>query len=473
MASNFIPFILCGGSGTRLWPKSRVSMPKQYCDLFGINLFEMTLLRFANAPKIGIITTASQLPLIRKSSPQVMSATAKIEILEPHGRNTAPAIALAVHAMEQSGDGNAIIGIFPADHYIADSAAFREAVERAAKVAADGEMVTLGIQPTYPATGYGYIETRPSSTPREARVATRFHEKPDAVRAARYLASGSFFWNAGIFVARVDTIAKAFAKHAEELWAGIRRVKDPLAPTKDEYSSLPAVSFDVAIMEKLQEHVCIPVDCGWSDVGTWDSLISTLGSSETAAKDDPNVVRLDSKDAKVLSHRNRKIVLIDCPETNVVDTEDGTLVFKTGSSEKVKAAYEELLKRKAREATEHPFEFRPWGDFEILRDTADFKSKVIHVLPGQRLSYQSHARRAEHWIVIRGEAEITLNDQIVRTRPGEHIFIPQGAKHRISNPGAEVLEFIEVQVGTYFGEDDIVRYQDDYKRVEPGEKGKS
>jgi mannose-6-phosphate isomerase-like protein (cupin superfamily) len=166
----------------------------------------------------------------------------------------------------------------------------------------------------------------------------------------------------------------------------------------------------------------------------------------------------------VMPHRNRKVVVIDSPDTNVIDTEDGLLVFKTGSSEKMKAAYDELVKRKAPEATAHPFEFRPWGDFEILRDTAEFKSKVIHVLPGQRLSLQSHAKRAEHWIIIRGEAEVTLNDQILRPKPGEHIFIPQGAKHRMTNPGKEPVEFVEVQVGTYFGEDDIVRYQDDYKR---------
>jgi mannose-1-phosphate guanylyltransferase/mannose-1-phosphate guanylyltransferase/mannose-6-phosphate isomerase len=157
-------------------------------------------------------------------------------------------------------------------------------------------------------------------------------------------------------------------------------------------------------------------------------------------------------------------VIIDCPETNVIDSEDAILVFKTGSSEKVKAAYDELVKRKAPEATTHPFEYRPWGNFEILRDTASFKSKVIEVLPGQRLSYQSHAKRAEHWIIIKGQPEVTLNDAVLKPKPGEHIFIPLGAKHRISNPGKDVVEFVEVQVGTYFGEDDIVRYQDDYKR---------
>jgi mannose-1-phosphate guanylyltransferase/mannose-1-phosphate guanylyltransferase/mannose-6-phosphate isomerase len=214
-------------------------------------------------------------------------------------------------------------------------------------------------------------------------------------------------------------------------------------------------------MEKLPEHVCVPVDCGWSDVGSWDSLITTLGSN---APETENVVRIGSSGSHVLPHRSRKVVLIDCPDTNIIDTEDGLLVFKTGSSEKMKTAYDELVKRKAPEATTHPFEFRPWGDFEILRDTDAFKSKVIHVLPGQRLSYQSHAKRAEHWIIIRGQAEVTLNDQILRPKAGEHIFIPQGAKHRMSNPGSEPVEFVEVQVGTYFGEDDIVRYQDDYKR---------
>jgi len=461
MAPNFIPFVLCGGSGTRLWPKSRASMPKQYCDLFGVNLFETTMLRFSKAPKVGVVSTASQLPLIQKSTPKEMVSTAKIQILEPNGRNTAPAIALAIRALQASGNNSDVIGIFPADHFIGDTKAFLVAVDRAAKIASDGAIVTLGIKPTYPATGYGYIETRSSTPGTDSRVATRFHEKPDSTRAAAYLASGSFFWNAGIFVARVDVLAKAFEVHAKELWAAISKIKDPLNPTKEEYAAIPSASFDVAIMEKLPEHVCVPVDCGWSDVGSWDSLITTLGSN---APETENVVQIGSKGSHVLPHRSRKVVLIDCPDTNVIDTEDGLLVFKTGSSEKMKAAYDELVKRKAPEATTHPFEYRPWGDFEILRDTDAFKSKVIHVLPGQRLSYQSHAKRAEHWIIIRGQAEVTLNDQILRPKAGEHIFIPQGAKHRMSNPGSEPVEFVEVQVGTYFGEDDIVRYQDDYKR---------
>jgi len=462
MAERFIPFILCGGSGTRLWPTSRASMPKQYCDLFGVNLFETTLLRFANAPKFGVVSTSAQLPLIQKFTPKSMAKTPRVQILEPTGRNTAPAIALAVRALQAAGNTADVIGIFPADHYIGDSRSFLTAVDKAAKLAAEGSIVTLGIKPTYPATGYGYIETRHGPSSDDSRVATRFHEKPDAGRAATYLESGSFFWNAGIFFARVDVLAKAFETHAKELWDGIGKIKDLLAPTKEEYSSIPSIAFDVAIMEKLPEHVCIPVDCGWSDVGSWDSLISTLG--EKSPKN-PNVVEIGSTGSHVLPHRNRKVVVIDSPDTNVIDTEDGLLVFKTGSSEKVKAAYDELVKRKAPEATTHPFEYRPWGDFEILRDTPDFKSKVIHVLPGQRLSYQSHAKRAEHWIIIRGQAEVTLNDQVFRPKAGEHIFIPQGAKHRMSNPGTELVEFVEVQVGTYFGEDDIVRYQDDYRRV--------
>ncbi|MBS1962197.1 MAG: mannose-1-phosphate guanylyltransferase/mannose-6-phosphate isomerase [Bdellovibrionales bacterium] len=459
--SSFIPFILCGGSGTRLWPTSRASMPKQYCDLFGVNLFETTMLRFAKAPKVGVVSTAAQLPLIERSTPETMKGTPKIRILEPAGRNTAPAIALAVRALDVAGESAAVMGIFPADHYIADEKAFLDSVEKATKIAEGGAIVTLGIKPTFPATGYGYIETRTGPSDANSRIATRFHEKPDAARAASYLESGSFFWNAGIFFARVDTLKKAFQTHAKELWAAVEKIEDPLSPTKEEYSAIPSISFDVAIMEKLPEHVCVPTDCGWSDVGSWDSLVSTLGGK---ASESENVVKIGSAGSHVLPHRDRKVVVIDSPDTNVIDTADGLLVFKTGSSEKVKTAYEELVKRKMPEATAHPFEYRPWGDFEILRDTDAFKSKVIHVLPGQRLSYQSHAKRAEHWIIIRGQAEVTLNDQVLRPKPGEHIFIPQGAKHRMSNPGTEPVEFVEVQVGTYFGEDDIVRYQDDYKR---------
>jgi mannose-1-phosphate guanylyltransferase len=239
VTTQFIPFILCGGSGTRLWPKSRASMPKQYCDLFGVNLFETTLLRFDRAHKVGIVSTSSQLPLITKCTPKVMEKTPKVQILEPFGRNTAPAIALAVRALLSTGNEKDVIGIFPADHYIGDTVAFLEAVTTAVGIASDPvgapTIVTLGIKPTYPASGYGYIETRHASPVAESRTATRFHEKPDEARAAEYLESGSFFWNAGIFVSRVDTLAHAFETHAKDLWAAISRIKDPLNPTKEEY----------------------------------------------------------------------------------------------------------------------------------------------------------------------------------------------------------------------------------------------
>ncbi len=471
MNASFIPVILCGGSGTRLWPKSRASVPKQYCDLLGMNLFETTLLRFEKYPKFGIISLASQAALIGQFTPKSMARTSKVQVLEPVGRNTAPAIALAVRNLMETGDSQAVVGVFPADHYISDTpefmAALSTAIYAAQSNAAKGSIVTLGIKPTYPATGYGYIETRSEGTQpgTPVRTATRFHEKPDAARATEYLGSGSFFWNAGIFVARVDVLAKAFETHAPEIWSAVMAIENPLAPTKNEYERIPSVAFDVAIMEKLPEHLCVPADCGWSDVGSWDSLFSTLADRTKSGPSVDNVVRIGSDGGSVLPHRNKKVVLIDLPDTNVVDTEDALLVYKTGSSEKVKNAVDELTKRKSPEATAHPFEYRPWGNFEILRDTEAFKSKVIQVLPGQRLSYQSHTKRAEHWIIIKGAPEVTLNDEVLKPKAGEHIYIPMGAKHRISNPGTTLVEFVEVQVGTYFGEDDIVRYQDDYKRT--------
>ncbi|MBC7385161.1 MAG: mannose-1-phosphate guanylyltransferase/mannose-6-phosphate isomerase [Cryobacterium sp.] len=465
MTSNFIPFVLCGGSGTRLWPKSRASLPKQYCDFFGVNLFQTTLNRFGNVELAGIVSTESQLPLIQRSTPKEMAERGGlIQILEPFGKNTAAAVAVAVRRLVDLELGHSVIGIFPADHYIEDEKKFLKTVDAAVKKATDGSLVTLGIEPTFPATGYGYIETdsEPLSSGGDARRATKFHEKPSESRAVEYLASGRFFWNAGIFIARVDTLAHAFETHAKDLWASVLKIEDILRPTKGEYEAIPSISFDVAIMEKLPEHVCIPVACGWSDVGSWDSLISTLGRN---AKDDGHTTKIDSERSTVISHREREYVLIDCPDVNVVDTEDAVLVFKTGSSEKVKIAYESLKKKKSKVSDTHPFEYRPWGHFEILRDTEDFKSKVIEVLPGQRLSYQSHKKRAEHWIIIKGEPEVTLNDEVLKLKAGEYVYIPLGAKHRISNPTKETVQFVEVQVGTYFGEDDITRYQDDYRRM--------
>lgn len=461
MTPKLTPIVLCGGSGTRLWPVSRASLPKQYCDFFGVKLFEMTLERFKDADRVGVVSTESQLPLVNRFTPPDIAKKSPIQILEPFGKNTGAAVALVVRKLELDGE-KGVIGIFPADHYIENEKAFLAAVALATEKASEGGIITLGIQPTFPATGYGYIETAPETKGAPSRKATRFHEKPNAEKATDYIATGNFFWNAGIFVARIDTLVNAFKSHAPELWAGISKVKDPLRPTKAEYEALPAISFDVAIMEKLPSHTCIPVDCGWSDVGSWDSLVSTLG---TKAKDAAAAtVRIDSSGSTVIPHRDRQYVLVDCPDVNIVDTADAVLVYKTGSSEKVKQAYEAVKKKSPAKADQHPFEYRPWGHFEILRDTPEFKSKVIEVLPGQRLSYQSHKKRAEHWIIISGSPEVTLDDKILKPKPGEHIYIAQGAKHRISNPGKDVVQFVEVQVGTYFGEDDITRYQDDYQR---------
>jgi mannose-1-phosphate guanylyltransferase/mannose-6-phosphate isomerase len=460
MTLKLTPFILCGGSGTRLWPVSRASLPKQYCDFFGTNLFSTTLARFEGAARIGVVSTSSQLSMVNRFLPDSVPDTKVVKVLEPFGKNTAAAVALAVRQAERSTSGETVIGIFPADHHIADENAFLAAVKTATQDAEAGAIVTLGITPTFPATGYGYIETEKGGA---SRKATRFHEKPDSAKAAEYLASGNFFWNAGIFISRVDVLAQAFASHAPELWSGILAIQDPLAPTTEEYSKLPSISFDVAIMEKLPFHTCIPVTCGWSDVGSWDTLINTLGTSPED-KTDQNTIRIDSPNSQLIPYRDREYVFIDCPDVNIVDTADALLVYKTGSSEKVKTAFEALKKKNPSVADQHPFEYRPWGSFEVLRDSAEFKSKVIEVLPGQRLSYQSHTQRAEHWIIISGEPEVTLNDVVLKPKPGEHVFIPIGAKHRIANPGSSTVQFVEVQVGTYFGEDDIVRYQDDYKR---------
>ncbi|HEX2163772.1 MAG TPA: cupin domain-containing protein, partial [Thermoanaerobaculia bacterium] len=283
-------------------------------------------------------------------------------------------------------------------------------------------------------------------------------EKPDVETAAAFLAAGRFLWNAGTFLFRVDLAGELFARHLPATWAAIRTVRADLANLAEVYAALPAESIDYGIMEKLPEHVSIPLDAGWSDVGSWDEVARFRDSGAAVFE------RL-AEDNFVVPLRDKVYGLVGVEGLIVVDTDDALLVARRGASEEVKALVDAMKAAGRREATEHPFEHRPWGDFEVLRDTPRFKSKILRVLPGQQLSYQSHRHRSEHWIVVAGRPEVVLDDAVHRLAPGDHIAIPQGARHRIRNPGGEMVEIVEVQLGSYFGEDDIVRYEDDYQRA--------
>lgn len=466
---QFNPFILSGGSGTRLWPVSRSQFPKQFCDLFDESLFGLTLRRLASFGNPGVVTHQS-MKVLTENVLKTQGLETNHALYEPRANNTAPAIALICKTLSFSKTplNQLVVGVFPADHLIQEDSKFRSAIEAAAKEAEKGVVATIGIRPSFPSTGYGYIEVQgdvDEATNRRAIKTLGFREKPSLPQATEFLTSGRFLWNAGMFFFRVDRMIENFKKHMPELWAQISALSPDGSNLGSIYEAIArdpkaATSIDYGIMEKIQDQVCVPGDFGWNDVGSWDEIAKL---TETAKQ-----ISIHSKDnfTFLSGTSQRKVVgLIGVQDLVIVDTPDALLISKKGMTQEVKQIPEQLKIQKDSRAEMHPFEIRPWGKFEILRDTPDYKSKVIHVSPSQQISYQSHQKRSEHWVIIRGEAEVTL-DGIIRTiKPGESIFVPSGTKHRIRNPHpSAVLEFIEVQVGSYFGEDDIIRYQDDYKR---------
>ncbi len=456
---NFIPTILSGGSGTRLWPLSRTQFPKQFCELFEESLFTKTLNRLKPFGSPWVVTNQG-LKVLTETVMRNTQVPTEQALFEPKANNTAPAIALLCKVLELKGQSKSIVGIFPSDHLIQNTDAFKKALELGMECATRGQVVTIGIKPTYPATGYGYIEVAEKpyleAHGLQALQTKGFREKPNEQTAEDFIQAGNFYWNGGMFIFEVSTMIRHLQHFMPETWSVMNELKANLSNLSELYARCPSQSIDYGVMEKLKEQVCIPCDLGWSDVGSWDEIAKLGKNSE--------MIEVGGHGNFAFSNQGRITTFVDTHELIVVDTADAILVSKKNSTQKVKHIVEALNARKDKRANEHPFEFRPWGKFEILRDTADYKSKVIHVNPGQQLSYQSHAKRAEHWVMIKGQPEVILNDVVHRLNPGESIYIPQGAKHRIRNPGTEVVEFIEVQVGTYFGEDDIVRYQDDYKR---------
>lgn len=461
-----VPIVLSGGSGTRLWPVSRASYPKPYNRIFDEPLLAITLRRLAPLGSPWVVATAeSEVPT--RALLRAAGIPADQGVFEPVGRNTAPAVALACHLLLLAGRGDEVAGIFAADHLIADEEGFRRAVRLATECARRGQVVTLGIRPTHPTTGYGYIEAGDEVFARDddgvlVAYATRgFREKPDRPTAERFVAAGNYLWNAGMFVFRVAVMAEHFARLMPALWRRMIEVAPDRSNLAAVYRDLAAESLDVGVMEHLEAQVTIPCDVGWSDVGSWDE-VARLDAA--AGRRRGAVFAAGAGENFVFPHGDRVYGLVGVDDLLVVDTADALLVARRGTSEQVKGLVEQLERAGRREAKEHVFEERPWGGFEVLRDTERFKSKVLRVDPGQRLSYQSHRHRSEHWVIVRGRPEVVLDGEVLRPGPGEHVFIPAGAKHRIANPGEEPVELVEVQIGSYFGEDDIIRYEDDYQR---------
>lgn len=472
-----IPVIISGGSGSRLWPVSRASYPKQFCEFYDRSFLSTTASRLSPLGQPMVVTVESMKAMTEKTF-KLMGLSTEGILAEPLGKNTAPALAWLCHVLQQQGKQDQIVGVFASDHMVLDQKKFLEACRLAEKAAEKNVIVTLGIQPSYPATGYGYIEvtdhvvaqSEESSDDKadklKAYAVKGFREKPNLATAEDFIRSKKYFWNAGIFFFRVSYLISCFEKHLPAMWNKIKEIKADNSNLAFQYASLESISFDQGIMEKVHEQVCIPCDVGWSDVGSWDEIarleeeVPDLKSGTHA-----QVFTEDAHNNYVFSFQNRVVGLIGVDNLIVVETPDATLISRKGQTQKVKEVVDQVRSAGLPEATEHLFENRPWGRFEILADKNKYKAKTITVDPGQQLSYQSHAKREEHWVIVSGQAEVVLDDQTHALKAGQHIFIPKGAKHRMRNPGREPLIFVEVQTGSYFGEDDIVRYQDDYNRV--------
>lgn len=471
------PVIMAGGSGTRFWPLSRHLFPKQLLRIGGTEtLIQQTMRRMVGcAPpqQVLISTNGAQADLIKTQLSDWKEELQENFVLEPEGRNTAPAIALAaLEVIRRNPD--AIMLVVPADHVVTGQRDFEAAVQLAAQLARDGYLVTFGIKPIRPETGYGYI--RPNHKMVLGRQGTlkgfpvlSFVEKPNAAKAARYLKAGNYFWNSGMFVWRAATILEEIRRHQPALGTAMEQIRQLIAagapkPAIDEiYRTMAPVSIDNGVMEQSDKAAMVPVSFRWSDVGSWGSLDEVASKDRAGNVFTGRVVDIDSSRSVVYADR-RVVATIGLQDMVVVDTPDATLVCPKSRAQDVKKVVDILKQQKAPEHLEHLTVQRPWGSYTILEEGRGFKVKRVTVHPGGRLSLQLHHQRSEHWVVIAGTARVTRNEEMFDLQVGMSTAIPVETKHRLENPGKDTLHLIEVQNGPYLGEDDIVRFKDDYGR---------
>jgi mannose-1-phosphate guanylyltransferase/mannose-6-phosphate isomerase len=477
LQNHLYPVIMAGGSGTRFWPLSRQLFPKQLLRIMrDETLIQQTMRRVvcASAPnRVMISTNPAQAESIRVQLSEWKDALADNFILEPEGRNTAPAIALVALELVRR-DPDAIMVVVPADHIIKGQRAFDAAVSLAAALATQDYLVTFGIKPIRPETGYGYIRPNRKVTLRKQGLlkghpVSRFVEKPNEAKAAAYLKAGDYYWNSGMFVWRAATILDEIKRHQPTLFGGIDRIGRLLqsgVPRKaidDVYRTLTPVSIDTGVMERSKKAAIVPVSFQWSDVGSWGSLDEVASKDKAGNVVIGRVVDLGSRRSIVYGDR-RLVATIGLTDMVVVDTPDATLVCPKSRAQDVKQLVDVLKSQNAPEYLEHMTVHRPWGSYTILEEGSGYKVKRVTVKPGGRLSLQMHHRRSEHWVVIAGTARVTRGDEVFDLNVGHSTEIPLETRHRLENPGQEILHIIEVQNGPYLGEDDIVRFQDDYGR---------
>lgn len=473
------PVILCGGSGTRLWPLSRKSYPKQFSRLTGReSLFQASVKRLSGdgfaAP---IILTNADFRFIVSEQLAEIGVEPKAVLIEPEGRNTAPAVLAAALWLADT-DKDASMLIAPSDHIVQDAAGFRNAVLSGKAACAAGELVTFGILPDRAETGYGYLELAETShvtgqTPETgARKLKRFIEKPDLATAKEMIAAGNFLWNGGIFLFSVKDIIKGFEAHAPGLLAPCKAAVEQskadlgflrLAP--GPWKELEDISIDYAVMEHSKNLSVVPFSGGWSDLGGWDAVWRESEGDSAGVVTSERATAIDCSNSLLRSeHANLEIVGIGLENIIAVAMPDAVLVADMSRAQVVKKAVNALKGKTAKQAVQFPRDHRPWGWFETLTLGDRFQVKQIVVHPGAALSLQSHVHRSEHWVVVAGTAQVTVGDEVSLVTENQSVYIPVGSRHRLENPGKVELHLIEVQTGTYLGEDDIVRHEDVYKR---------
>jgi mannose-1-phosphate guanylyltransferase / mannose-6-phosphate isomerase len=478
------PVILCGGSGTRLWPLSRAGFPKQFLSLTGDeSLFQQAAARIM---ALGSSDIAVAKPVIVTGEEHRFLAAEQLResgielgaaLLEPVGRNTAPALTLAALAALQNGQDPVLV-VTPADQTVANPEAFTTAMQRAITEAVTGSIVILGVTPTHPETGYGYIQTAPCRSSAPAALAPqevqRFVEKPNAPTAQQYLSEGGYYWNAGMFVLKASVWLKALEQFRPDIDQAARQAWDArstdaafVRPGKAEFTAIPSESVDYAVMEKCPSSSfaikVIPLDAGWSDLGAWDAVWNVLPKDGQGNAHQGDVLHTDS--SNTLVHATTRLVsLVGVKDLIVIETADAVLVADKSRSQDVKHIVTQLQATKREEHSLHRKVHRPWGWYDSIDEGSRFKVKRIQVKPGASLSLQMHHHRAEHWIVVKGTAEVTCGEKKLLLSENQSTYIQLGEVHRLTNPGMVPLEIIEVQSGSYLGEDDIVRLNDTYGR---------
>ncbi|RZM76173.1 mannose-1-phosphate guanylyltransferase/mannose-6-phosphate isomerase [Pseudoalteromonas rubra] len=470
-----LPVILCGGSGTRLWPMSRECYPKQFLQLGSeYTLLQETLLRLEpDSHQAALLICNEAHRFICAEQMRTIGYQAGGIILEPEGRNTAPAIALAALQARKNGEDPMLL-VLASDHFIGDVTAFRHSIKQGLALANKGKLVTFGITPDCPHTGYGYIQcgspiTHDPGHTLGAEVAA-FIEKPDAEVAERYLAAGNYLWNSGLFLFKASDYLNELAKYrpdivqaCEQAMAAPQPDLDFIRVNREAFLAAPSESIDYAVMEHTRHAAVVPMNANWNDIGSFEALWQTLDKDAHNNAHIGNVTALNTRDNLVLA-QERLVATVGVQDLVVVDTKDALLVAHRSQSQTIKTLVDELKSRALSEVTEHREVYRPWGKYDIVDRGERFLVKRITVRPGHSLSRQLHYHRAEHWVVVSGTAQVEIGDERRLLSEDQSVFIPATVVHRLSNPGKVDLQLIEVQSGSYLGEDDIVRFEDDYTR---------